>query len=103
VIARNLLESIDLLASACTVFADKCIRGIEANTETLVRYAESSPAIATALNPHLGYETTAAIIKESNRTGKSIRQVVRARKLMTDAQLDRALDVEAMTRGGIIE
>jgi fumarate hydratase class II len=103
VIARNLLESIDLLASACTVFADKCILGIEANTETLVRYAESSPAIATALNPHLGYETTAAIIKESNRTGKSIRQVVRARKLMTDAQLDRALDVEAMTRGGIIE
>ena len=103
VIARNLLESIDLLASACTVFADKCIRGIEANTETLVRYAESSPAIATALNPHLGYETTAAIIKESNRTGKSIRQVVRARKLMTGAELDRALDVEAMTRGGIIE
>ena len=59
--------------------------------------------IATALVPHLGYETTAAIIKESNRTGKSIRQVVRARKLMTGAELDRALDVEAMTRGGIIE
>jgi len=71
IIARNLLESIDLLA--------------------------------TALVPHLGYETTAGIIKESNRTGKSIRQVVRSRKLMTDAELDRALDVEAMTRGGIIE
>jgi fumarate hydratase class II len=103
VIARNLLESIDLLASVCAVFADKCILGIEANTATLERYAEASPAIATALNPHLGYETTAAIIKESNRTGKSVRQIVRARKLMTGAQLDRALDIEAMTRGGIIE
>jgi fumarate hydratase class II len=103
VIARNLLESIDLLAHISVVFADKCIRGIEANTATLQRYAEASPAVATALNPQLGYETTAAIIKESNRTGKSVRQIVKARKLMTDAQLDRALDVEAMTRGGIIE
>ncbi len=101
--ARNLLESIDILASVCTVFAEKCIAGIEANTETLERYAEASPAVATALNPYLGYETTAGIIKESNRTGKSVRQIVRARKLMSDAQLDRVLDVEAMTRGGIIE
>jgi fumarate hydratase class II len=103
VIARNLLESIDLLASACAVFADKCIRGIEANTATLERYAEASPAVATALNPHLGYEVTAAIIKESKRTGKSVRAIVRTRELLTDAQLDRVLDVEAMTRGGIIE
>ncbi|HEV7525682.1 MAG TPA: class II fumarate hydratase [Acidimicrobiia bacterium] len=103
VIARNLLESIDLLARAGAVFADKCIKGIEANTETLERYAEASPAVITALNPHLGYETTAEILKESKRTGKSVRQIVRVRKLMTDAQLDRALDVEAMTRGGIIE
>ncbi len=102
VMARNLLESIDLLASVCVVFADTCIRGIEANTATLKRYAEASPAVATALNPQLGYETTAAIMKESSRTGKSVRQIVLARKLMTDEQLDRALDVEAMTRGGII-
>jgi fumarate hydratase class II len=103
VMARNLLESIDLLASAGAVFTEKCILGIEANTETLERYAEASPAIGTALNPFIGYEAAASVIKESNRTGKSIRQVVRARKLMTDDQLDRALDVEAMTRGGIIE
>jgi fumarate hydratase, class II len=101
--ARNLLESIDLLANVCVVFADRCISGIEANTATLARYAEASPAVATALNPYLGYETVAEIIKESNRTGKSVRSIVRARKLMTDAQLDRVLDVEAMTRGGIIE
>jgi fumarate hydratase class II len=103
VIARNLLESIALLTSACAGFADKCIRGIEANEETLKRYAESSPSIGTSLNPHIGYETAAEVIKESQKTGKSIREIVKARGLMTDAELDRALDVEAMTRGGIIE
>jgi fumarate hydratase class II len=102
-LARNLLESIALLTSACAVFADKCVRGIEANTETLKRYAESSPSIGTALNPHIGYETAGEIIKESQKTGKSIRAIVKARGLMTDEELDRALDIEAMTRGGIIE
>jgi fumarate hydratase class II len=101
--ARNLLETITLLAQVCRVFADKCVDGIEANVDTLKGYAESSPSIGTALNPHIGYETTAEIIKESTRTGKSIREIVKQRKLMTDAELDRALDVEAMTRGGIIE
>jgi fumarate hydratase class II len=101
--AANLLESIDLLANACRIFADRCIKGVEPNVETLRRYAEASPSIGTALNPYLGYETTADVIKEATRTGKSIRAIVKARKLMTDAELDRALDVEAMTRGGIIE
>jgi fumarate hydratase class II len=102
-IARNLLESIELLTNACAVLADKCVAGIEANVDTLRRYAESSPSIGTALNPVLGYETVADIIKESARTGKTIRQIVRARKLMSDAELDRALDVESMTRGGIVK
>jgi fumarate hydratase class II len=102
VIARNLLESIELLANACAVFADRCVAGIEANVDTLKRYAESSPSIGTALNPYIGYEVAAEVIKESTRTGKSIREVVKARKLMTDAELDRALDIERMTRGGII-
>jgi len=102
VIARDLLESIALLTSACTVFAERCIAGIEANVERLQQYAESSPSIGTALNPYIGYEAAADVVKESARTGKSIRQVVRERKLMTDAELDRALDIEAMTRGGII-
>ena len=76
--------------------------GIEANVDRLRANAESSPSIGTALNPYIGYEATAAVVKESARTGKSIREIVRARKLMTDAELDLALDVEAMTRGGII-
>jgi fumarate hydratase, class II len=100
--AQNLLESIALLTSACSVLADKCVAGIEANTERLKAYAESSPSIGTALTPYIGYEAAAEIIKESTRSGRSIRQIVRARRLMTDAELDRALDVEAMTKGGIV-
>jgi fumarate hydratase, class II len=101
-IARDLLESIELLANACIVFAERCVAGIEANVERLLEYAESSPSIGTALNPYIGYEATAEVVKESARTGKSIRRIVRERKLMTDAELDGALDVEAMTRGGIV-
>jgi len=101
-IARNLLESIALLTSACAALAEKCIPGIEANVDRLKAYAESSPSIGTALAPHLGYEVAAEVVKESTRTGKSIREIVLKRKLMTGAELDKALDVEAMTRGGII-
>jgi aspartate ammonia-lyase len=99
---QNLVDSIALLTSACIVLAEKCVAGIEPNTDRLKAYAESSPSIGTALTPYIGYEAAAEIIKESTRTGKSIRQIVRARKLMTDADLDRALDVEAMTKGGIV-
>jgi fumarate hydratase, class II len=102
VIARNLLESIRLLTAACRVFADRCIDGIEANVERLKEYAESSPSIGTALNPYIGYETAAEIVKESTRTGRSVREIVKRRKLMTDEQLDHALDVIAMTKGGIL-
>jgi fumarate hydratase class II len=102
-IARNLIESIELLASVSRVFADKCIDGIEANVDTLKTYAESSPSIGTALTPYIGYEAAAEVIKESTKTGKSIRDIVKRRKLMTDDELDRALDVESMTRGGIVK
>ncbi|MDQ3679786.1 MAG: class II fumarate hydratase [Actinomycetota bacterium] len=99
VMARNLLESIRLLASACRLLADRCVDGIEADVERCRRYAESSPSIATALNPHLGYETAAEVVKEAARTGRSIREVVLERGLMTGEELDRALDVIASARG----
>jgi fumarate hydratase class II len=101
VMARNVLESIRLLTNVTRLFADRCIAGIEANVERCREYAESSPSIGTALNPVLGYELAAEIVKESLRTGRSVRDVVLQRKLLTGAELDRALDVEAMTRGGI--
>ena len=101
VIARNLLESVRLLTSACTVFARRCVDGIEADVERCRRYAEASPSVGTALNPYLGYDAAAEVVKESARTGRPIREIVRERGLMSDEELDRALDVIAMTRGGM--
>ncbi len=101
VMARNLLESIRLLANVCRVFRDKCIDGIEANVERCKAYAESSPSIGTSLNPYIGYEKAAEVIKESTKTGRSIRELVLERGWMTDADLDKALDVLAQTKGGV--
>jgi fumarate hydratase class II len=100
VIARNLLESIRLLASVSRAFAEKAIDGIEANVEQCKIYAESSPSIGTSLNPYIGYERAAEIIKESTKTGRSIRELVLERKWMTGEELDKALDVLALTKGG---
>jgi fumarate hydratase class II len=101
--ARGLLESIRLLTNVSRLFADKCIDGIRANEARCKAYAESSPSIGTSLNPYIGYERAAEIIKESVKTGKSIRELVLEAGLMTDDELDRALDVLAMTRGGIVK
>jgi len=103
VIARNLLSSLVLLAAAATALADQCVIGITANAERLRRNAESSPAIVTALNPFIGYEAAAAVAHEALASGATIRDVVIARGYVADGkiteeQLDRALDVLAMTR-----
>jgi fumarate hydratase class II len=102
VMGRNLLESIRLLTNVSRVFADKTVAGIEANEAQCRRYAESSPSVGTSLNPYIGYETAAKVIKRSVAEGKTIREVVLEEGLMSEADLDRALDVEAMTRGGIV-
>jgi fumarate hydratase class II len=103
VIARNLLESLTFLANACRLLADRCVDGITADEQRCLELAQSSPAIATALNRYLGYETVAAIVKASLLERRSIREVVIARGHidagdLTEAQLDEALDVLAMTR-----
>ena len=100
VIARNLLQSIRLLSNVSRLFAEKCIAGIEANVDQLKAYAESSPALGTALNPYLGYEKAAELVKKSTQTGRSIRDLVREENLMTDDELDQALDVLKLTKGG---
>jgi fumarate hydratase class II len=103
VIAENLLGSIGLLASASRLLADRCVSGITTDPARLRRLAESSPAIVTALNPFIGYEAAAAVAHEALASGKTIREVVIARGHvargeLTEAQLDAALDVLAMTR-----
>lgn len=103
VIARNLLESIRLLASVSLVFAERCIAGIEADEERCRFYALSSPSIGTALNPYIGYEEAAKVIKASLAEGKDLRTVVLERGLLSEEEVDRALDVMAMTKGGIVK
>jgi fumarate hydratase class II len=99
--ARNLLESIELLTNVSVLFADRCIAGIEADEERCRTNAEASPSIATSLNPYLGYERTAELIKESMRTGEPIRDLVAATGELAADDLDRALDALALTKGGI--
>ena len=101
-LGRNVLESIRLLANVSRLLADRCIDGITANVERLREYAESSPAIVTPLNRHLGYEEAASIAKQALAERKTIRQVVIERGhvgagTLTEAELDEALDVMGMT------
>ncbi|MEU4699622.1 class II fumarate hydratase [Nonomuraea dietziae] len=103
VIARNILESIRLLANVSRLLADRCVSGITANTERLREYAESSPSIVTPLNRHVGYEEAARIAKQALAERKTIRQVVIERGhvangTLTESELDAALDVLSMTR-----
>ncbi|AUM16076.1 aspartate ammonia-lyase [Rhodococcus ruber Chol-4] len=100
--ARNLLESLRLLANVSRLFAERCVDGLVANTEHLRTLAESSPSIVTPLNSAIGYEEAAAVAKEALREKKTIRQTVVDRGLIGDGlseeELDRRLDVLAMTR-----
>ena len=102
VIARNLLESIRLLANASRVLADRCVSGIEADVDRCLSYAESSPSIVTPLNRFIGYEEAAAVAKQALKEGRTIKQVVLERGhvdsgKLTAEQLDAALDVLSMT------
>lgn len=102
VMARNLLESIRLLAASARLLADRCVAGLTANEEVCRAYAEGSPAIVTPLNRYLGYEEAAVVAKQALATGESIRSVVVARGhvtagRITESQLDEALDVLRMT------
>jgi len=95
VIARNVLDSIRLLAAAARAFAEKCIDGIEANRETCERYAELTLSAATALNPYIGYDKATEIVKEAASSGRSLRDVARDAGV-DDETLDTALDYRAM-------
>jgi fumarate hydratase class II len=96
-LARNLLESIRLVASASRLFATKCVAGIEANEENLQRYAELTLSAATALNPYVGYDKASEIVKEAVASGRSLREVAKEAGVEDDV-LDKALDYRAMAR-----
>ncbi|MCG3040279.1 class II fumarate hydratase [Streptomyces fenghuangensis] len=103
VIARNLLESIRLLANSSRLLADRTVDGIEADAERAREYAESSPSVVTPLNRYIGYEEAAKVAKRSLAERRTIREVVLEagyveRGQLTLEQLDQALDVLRMTR-----
>jgi fumarate hydratase class II len=79
------------------------VAGIEADVERCRAYAESSPSLGTTLTPYIGYEAAAAIVKESMATGRSVRELTLEKGLLTPEQLDTALDVLGMTKGGILK
>jgi fumarate hydratase class II len=96
-IARNLLESIRLLANASRLLAERCVDGIEANREVCERYAELTLSVATALNPYIGYDLATEIVKEAATSGRPLREVARDRGV-EERILDEALDYRAMAR-----
>ncbi|HLZ38042.1 MAG TPA: class II fumarate hydratase [Mycobacteriales bacterium] len=102
-LARNLLESVRLLAAVSRLLADRCVAGITAHVDRCREYAESSPSIVTPLNRYVGYEEAAKIAKQALAERKTIREVVVERGhvaagRVSEEQLDAALDVLAMTR-----
>jgi fumarate hydratase class II len=95
--ARNLLDSIKLLAAASRLLADKCVSGIEANREQCERYAELTLSAATGLNPYIGYDKASEIVKKAAASGRSLREVAREEGV-DEAILDVALDYRAMAK-----
>jgi fumarate hydratase, class II len=94
-LARNLLQSIKLLASACRLLDEKCVAGIEANREQCESYAELTLSAATALNPYIGYDKGSEIVKKAAASGRSLRDVAREEGVSDDV-LDEALDYRKM-------
>ncbi len=96
--ARNLLQSVALLSTTCTLFAEKCVDGLEPNREMLERHGEATLAVATALNPYIGYDRAAAIVKDAAASGRTLREVAREHGVDEEI-LNRALDLHEMALG----
>ena len=97
-IARNLLESIGLLAGAADMFEHKLIAGLEADEQVCADYIEGSLAMSTSLAPVIGYDAAAAISKEAFASGRTVREVAREKQVLPDDELDRLLDPRSMTQ-----
>ncbi|AFZ50468.1 aspartate ammonia-lyase [Dactylococcopsis salina] len=97
-IAYNLIHSIELLGNTIEVLRDRCLKEIQAQPDRCQNYAEASLALVTALNPHIGYLNAASIAKESLATGKSLRELVLEKELMSEETLEKVLDLLKMSQ-----
>ncbi|HLQ66177.1 MAG TPA: aspartate ammonia-lyase [Candidatus Limnocylindrales bacterium] len=100
VIAHNLLRALQIFAPTLRVLREKCVDGITANEEVLRRYFDHSISVATALNPTIGYLAAAEVAKEAARTGKTVVEIVRERKLLTEEQIAKVFSPQGMTHPG---
>jgi fumarate hydratase class II len=96
-IARNVLESVQLLAGAARVLADKAIDGLVANEETCRNYIEISPSMATALNPLIGYDKGVELAKRSFKERRTVRELAAEMTDLTPQQIEEALDPRRQT------
>jgi len=101
VMAFNMNFSIEILKNAVREFTNRCVKGIVANADQCKHYAEISPSLATALNPYIGYARAAEVVKKALKEKKSIPQVVREDKLLTEDQIRTVLDPKPLTEPGL--
>jgi len=101
VLAHNLIESAELIASVCDAFREKAVEGIVANEERAAALLSQNIIIVTALAPHIGYDKAAEIAKKAFATGKGVKEIALEMKVLPEDELDRALDLRSMTEGGI--
>ena len=98
--ARNLLDSITLLSSTAALFAEKCIDGVDANKAGTDRSAQATLAVATALNPVIGYDKAAEIVKEAAESGRMLRDVALEKGVDADIY-DEVMDLRRMAQGNL--
>ena len=102
VLAHNVLQSTDLLANAAEVFGERFVAKLDANEAVCAEQVDRSMALATALNPTIGYDKASEVAKEALKQGKTIREVVVEKGYLTEAEADEVLDPESMTHRGIL-
>lgn len=103
IIAHNLLEALSVLRSGILAFREKCVEGLSANEQVCSSYAERTLALATLLNPYIGYLKAAEVAKESQKTGRSIKEIVRERKLLSDEEFAKVFDPSNLTEPRVIK
>jgi fumarate hydratase class II len=101
VMARSLLTSLRLLATSARLLADRAIAGLTVDEARMRRYAESSAALITALNPVIGYERAAQVAKRAMAEGRTVPEIVREEGLLDEAEISALLDPLALTEGGV--
>ena len=96
-IQHELLESINILANSIKIFNEKCVSGLTVNASRCRDYAMRSLGIATVLNPVIGYSKASEVVRESMRTGKSVKEIIQQQGLLTVDQIDQVLSPISMT------